>query len=77
MNRVNLFRVLSFVIGLAMLLASIMVFFGLSFFPETNNIGLTGSSLVGFYFMFYSITGSVNIFEYSKKNQVKQSQVTD
>ncbi len=71
MNRVNLFRVLSFVIGLATLLASTMVFFGLSLFPETNNIGLTGSSLVGIYFMFYSITGSVDIFEYFKKSQVK------
>jgi ABC-type dipeptide/oligopeptide/nickel transport system permease subunit len=71
MNRTNIFRALSFVIGLAMLLASTMVFLGLSFFPETNEIGITGSSLVGAYFMFYAITGAADIFKYFKTHQVK------
>jgi hypothetical protein len=71
MNRIKVFRILSFVIGLGMLLASTMVFLGLSFFPETNNIGVTGSSLVGAYFMFYAVTGTMDVFKYFKTSQVK------
>ncbi|MFT7109660.1 MAG: hypothetical protein ACI843_001322 [Psychrobacter glaciei] len=71
MNRIKVFRILSFVIGLGMLLASTMVFLGLSFFPEVNNIGVTGSSLVGSYFMFYAITGTMDVFKYFKTSQVK------
>ncbi len=66
MTRKNLFRTLSFVIGLAMILASTMVFLGLSFFPETSDVSITGSSLVGAYFMFYAVTGTVDVFNYFK-----------
>ena len=71
MNRIKIFRALSFVIGLAMLLASAMVFLGLSFFPKTNNIGITGSTLVGAFFMFYAVTGTSDIFKYFKTRCVK------
>ncbi|MFQ3313333.1 MAG: hypothetical protein ACI8SC_002540 [Colwellia sp.] len=71
MNRTNIFRTLSFVIGLTMLLASTMAFVGISLFPEANNIGLTGSSLVGAYFMFYGITGTIDILKYFKISPVK------
>jgi hypothetical protein len=71
MNKTNFFRVLSFVIGLAMLLASTMIFLGLSFFPEANEMGVTGSSLVGSYFIFYAITGTVDVFKYFKSHQIK------
>jgi len=70
MNRTKYFRALSFVIGLAMLLASTMIFFGFYLFTETSNIGITGSSLVGAYFMFYALTGKTDIFNYFKTNQV-------
>ena len=71
MTRTNIFRTLSFVIGLAMLLASTMVFLGLSFFPETSEMGITGSSLVGAYFMFYAVTGSADVFNYFKTHPNK------
>ena len=54
-----------------MLLASTMAFLDLSFFSEANNIGITGSSLIGAYFMFYAITGTVDVFKYFKTSQVK------
>ncbi|KGJ95937.1 hypothetical protein [Colwellia psychrerythraea] len=71
MNRTNIFRALSFVIGLAMLLASTMVFLGLSFSPETSEVGITGGTLVGAYFMFYAVTGTVDVFKYFKTYQIK------
>ena len=71
MTRTNLFRTLSFVIGLAMILASTMVFLGLSFFPETSDMGITSSSLVGAYFMFYAVTGTADVFKYFKTPPIK------
>ncbi|MDO6486996.1 hypothetical protein Q4503_04735 [Colwellia sp. 6_MG-2023] len=70
MSRTKVFKTLSFVIGLAMLLASIMVFLGFSPFSDTSNIGITGSSLVGAYFIFYALTGKTDILNYFKTNQV-------
>ena len=71
MNRIKYFRAISFVIGLSMLLASVMVLLGLSFFSETNNFGLTNSFLVGAFFMFYALTGKTDIFHYFKSDQIK------
>ncbi|MBU2923369.1 hypothetical protein Q4506_11320 [Colwellia sp. 4_MG-2023] len=70
MSRTKVFKTLSFVIGLAMLLASIMAFLGFSPFSDTSNIGITGSSLVGAYFIFYALTGKTDILNYFKTNQV-------
>lgn len=68
MNRTTVFRSVSFVIGLAMVLASTMIFLGFSLFSETNNIEITGSSVVGAYFIFYAITGTPDVLKYFKKD---------
>ena len=54
-----------------MILASTMVFLGLSFFPETSDMGITSSSLVGAYFMFYAVTGTADVFKYFKTPPIK------
>jgi len=76
MNRTKLLRIFSFIIGLAMLLTSIIIFLDLSLFHETNEIGITCTSLVGFYFLFYAVTGTVDAFKYFKINKFKWLQIT-
>jgi hypothetical protein len=70
MSRTEIFRALSFVIGLAMLLASTLLFLGFYPYSETSNTEITGSSLVGTYFIFYALTGKTDILNYFKTNQV-------
>ena len=68
-HRSKIFRTLSFIIGLAMLLAAILNLVGIIFGEMDNEFGIVGSLIFGGYFMFYALTGSGDVYKYFKQSK--------
>jgi len=67
-SRIKIFRVLAFVIGLPMIFVSILstLNFYLNLNLDIENIDGLLTLIIGGYFLYFSITGSVNKFIHNK-----------
>ena len=66
MNSKSIFRALSFFIGSAMLIASFLIFFGVTITEAPTEVPTPISSILGLYFVYFGLTGKANVIKLLK-----------